>query len=115
MRKSHVAIVALALTAGACGWVEEQRQRARRAEARERAETAVVDWATANNVAAVREEIEKDRTLANSRRTVKNDGESYQTETALTAAIKEGHREMVVALLALGANPNLADHSTSTP
>ena len=111
MRKRHVAIVALALTASACGWVEEQRERGRKSQAA----TDFVALAESNNVAAVRAEVAKDRTLVNSLRSVSGRKSSYKTESALTAALKAGHREMVDVLLELGADPNLADGTDALP
>jgi TPR repeat protein len=111
MRKRHFAIVALALTVSACGWIEKQRERARR----QLAETAFVALAESNNVEDVRAEAAKDRTLVNSVRTLSGEESSYQTESALTAALQGGRREMVDVLLELGADPNRADGTGTLP
>jgi hypothetical protein len=111
MRKQSLAVLCLTLALAGCGWIEEQRK----IERRRQAETELVANVESGRVSAVRERLEKDRTLANSIRMVPGRRRSYPTESALTLAAKQARRDMIEVLFEFGADPNKADGTGAVP
>lgn len=111
MRGRDALLLCLVLALAGCGWIEEKQKQGRR----RRAETELVETVATGNVGAVREAVERDRSLANAVRWVSGRRRMYPTESALTQAVKQGRREVAAVLLDLGADPNLADGTGASP
>src|SRR5262245_7469106 len=105
MRTQGLVALWLCLALVGCRWMQEQERASRRRDA----ETAFVETVESGDTKAVRALVEADRTRVESLRSVRERRGYRQTESALTAAVKRGRREMVDLLLALGADPNRPD------
>ena len=91
MRTRTIVALPLCLTLVGCQWMEEQAKVSRRRDA----ETAFVAAVETADTATVRAQVEADRSLVNSLRSVRRKRGYSQTESALTAAVKRGRRETV--------------------
>jgi len=111
MRRPALAVACLSLTLAGCGFFQEMKQRGER----QAAETRFVEAVGSSPLAALRQSLEQDRTLANGIRKVPVRRGFRPQESALTMAIKHRERDVIELLLEFGADPNMADGAEESP